>query len=121
MKKNNQTDFITDGTLHSVHTYRTKDGLHFYQFDYVYVPQGYYEIDIISQPSYGNRSDNIAITHRFTSSRSGRKHKVCISDDVKSSITLQKAKNISMEWAELTTKYIHTGVTLDKQIAAYSN
>lgn len=121
MRKANQVDFITDGTLHSVYTYRTKDGLHYYQFDYVYMSGGYYEIDIISQPSYGSRNSNMNTVHRLSSSRNGRDYKVCISESAKTSITLQKAKDISMEWAELTSKYIHTGVTLDNQIAAYSN
>lgn len=121
MKKTNQADFITEGTLHSVYTYRTKDGLHYYQFDYVYMSGGYYEIDIISQPSYGSRNSNMSVVHRLLSARNGREFKVCIADDVKTTITLQKAKNISMEWAELTSKYIRTGITLNNQIAAYSN
>lgn len=121
MKITNQVDFITDGTLHSVYTYRTKDGLHYYQFEYVYVSGGYYEIDIISQPSYGSRSSSMSVVHRLSSPRNGRDYKVCISNDVKTTITLQKAKNISIEWAELTSKYIRTGITIDKQIAAYSN
>jgi hypothetical protein len=121
MKKNNQTDFISDGTLYSVYTYRTKDGLHYYQFEYVYIPEGYYEIDIISQPSYTNRNSSMGIVHRLSSPRDGRDFIVCISKDIKTSITLQKAKNISIEWAELTSKYIRTGITIDNQIAAYSN
>ena len=121
MKKTNQADFITEGTLHSVYTYRTKDGLHYYQFDYVYMSGGYYEIDIVSQPSYGSRNSSMNTVHRLSSPRNGRDFKVCISDNVKTTITLQKAKNISMEWAELTSKYIRTGITIDKQIEAYSN
>ena len=118
--KINQTEYISEGTLNAFYTYCTKDGSHYYQFNYVYV-SGYYEIDIISQPYYRTRDAGLAKTHRLPSPRKGINHKVCISDDVKRTITLTKAKKISMEWAELTSKYIRTGITIDNQIAAYSN
>lgn len=93
-------------------TYRTKDGFAFYRFRYVKI-SGHFEIDILKQPSYGGRSTGCHITHRLSSSRGGKK--ICISRG-REPKTIEKAKKISVEWAELTHKYIQTGKTIDRQV-----
>jgi len=106
---------LLDGTLYANYspaTYRTKDGSAFYKFRYVDIG-GKFEIDIIEQPSYQNRSTDAHITHRLPSARGGRK--ICISSGHEPT-TLDGAKNISMQWAELTHEYIKTGRNLDEQI-----
>ncbi|MBP6237609.1 MAG: hypothetical protein KA536_15775 [Saprospiraceae bacterium] len=94
--------------------YRTRDGLSHYHFQYLKV-NNYFEIDIIQQPPYGIRNSNMSVAHWLNSVRGGKK--ICISLG-KEPITLEAARNISMEWAELTNEYIKTGRTIDEQIAA---
>lgn len=95
-------------------TYRTRDGSAFYKFRYVDIG-GKYEIDILSQSLYGSRDSSLHASHRLPSSRGG--YKICISVGHEPR-TLEKAKKISMEWAELTHTYIRTGRTIDSQVAA---
>jgi len=94
-------------------TYRTRDGSAYYKFRYVDIG-GKYEIDILSQPLYGSRDSSLHASHRLSSSRGG--YKICISVGHEPR-TLEKAKKISMEWAELTHTYIRTGRTIDLQVA----
>jgi len=106
---------LLDGTLYadfSPATYRTKDGSAFYKFRYADIG-GKFEVDIIEQPSYRHRSTDAHITHRLPSARGGQK--ICISSGHEPT-SLDGAKNISMQWAELTHEYIKTGRTLDQQI-----
>lgn len=106
---------ITEGTLYADYspaTYRTEDGSSFYKFRYVNVG-GKFEIDIIEQPSYRYRATDAHITHRLPSVRGGQK--ICISAGHEPA-TLEAAKNISIQWAELTHKYILTGKTIDSQV-----
>ncbi|GHS92913.1 hypothetical protein FACS1894203_5510 [Bacteroidia bacterium] len=105
------------GTLcanYSPATYRTRDARALFTFRYVDIG-GKFEIDIISQPLYGSRDSSLHATHRLSSSRGG--YKICISTGHEPR-TLDKAKKISMEWAELTHNYINTGRTIDAQVAA---
>jgi hypothetical protein len=95
-------------------TYRTKDGLSYYKFQYHKV-EDYYEIDILEQPSYGSRNSSMSVAHWLNSARGGKK--ICITSG-KEPKSLEAAKNISMEWAELTNTYIKTGKTIDDQIAS---
>lgn len=94
-------------------TYRTKDGNAFYKFRYVDIG-GKFEIDIVEQPSYRHRSTDAHITHRLPSARNGQK--ICISSGHEPT-SLDGAKNISMQWAELTNEYIKSGKTIDEQVA----
>lgn len=97
--------------------YRTKDGKAYFVFRYI--PTGYYnsryEIDILSQPSYAFRQDNCAVTHRLPSERNGCKYKICIMYGYEPR-SEEQAKKFSADWAELTWKYIKTGITIDKQL-----
>lgn len=107
---------IKEGTLHADYspaTYRTKDGSSYYKFRYVDIG-GRFEIDIIEQPSYRHRDTSAHTTHRLPSVRGGQK--ICISSGHEPS-TLEVAKNISMQWAELTHTYILTGKNIDAQVA----
>ena len=109
---------IEPGTLHasttySPATYRTKDGKAHYKFLYVDI-SGKFEIDILSQPSYNGRDENSSVSHRLSSGRGGKK--ICISVGFEPT-TLEKAQKVSMEWGELTHRYIATGKTIDAQIA----
>ncbi|MBP6237597.1 MAG: hypothetical protein KA536_15715 [Saprospiraceae bacterium] len=97
--------------------YRTRDGLSYYHFQYVKV-NDYYEIDITQQPSYDVRSSEQHIAHWLSSARGGKK--ICISSG-KEPRTLDAARKISIEWAELTNEYIKTGRTIDAQLAAINN
>jgi len=107
---------LKEGTLqasYSPATYKTKDGSAMYKFNYVDIG-GKFEIDILEQPSYRFRGTDAHITHRLPSSRSGQK--ICISSGHEPT-TLDGAKNISTQWAELTHEYIKTGTTIDKQVS----
>ena len=109
-------DYLKAGTLcasFSPATYRTKDGSAVYKFRYVDIG-GKFEIDILEQPSYRFRGNEAHITHRLPSSRSGQK--ICITSGHEPT-TLDGAKNISTQWAELTHEYIKTGTTIDKQVS----
>ncbi len=94
-------------------TYRTKDGRAYYKFKYIAV-SNYYEIDILEMPSYGWRNSSFHVTHRLNSSRGG--YKICFNRG-REPRDITTAKNYSKAWAELTHKYIQTGITIDDQIA----
>ncbi|HCY75774.1 MAG TPA: hypothetical protein DHV28_07615 [Ignavibacteriales bacterium] len=111
---------LLDGTLYadfSPATYRTKDGSALYKFRYVRIDEKF-EVDIIEQPSYRHRSSDAHIVHRLPSARGGQK--ICISSGHEPT-SLEGAKNISIQWAELTHEYIKTGRTLDQQITQGTN
>lgn len=112
---NRNEEFIVAGTLcagYAPATYRTKDGSAYYKFRYVDIG-GKFEIDILQQPTYSLRDSSQHITHRLHSDRGGMK--ICISTGFEPG-TLEKAKKISVEWAELTNTFIKTGKTIDQQV-----
>ncbi len=98
-------------------TYRTKCGRGVYKFRYVDLGN-YFEIDILSQPSYNGRSFGGHITHRLSSSRGG--YKICIASPHVPK-TIDVAKKMSTEWSDLTQTYINTGKTIDKQLMEKEN
>ena len=100
-------------TIYSPATYRTKDGKAYFKFKYVDLGK-IFEIDILSQPSYNGFKDSSSVAHWLPSSRGGKKICVAAGHEPK---TLQKAKQISIEWAELTYYYSKTGKIIDDQIA----
>jgi len=86
--------------------YTTSGG---HEFTFNFVPSlnsDHYEIDIISQPDYGDQPDDSHSTHRLPSDRGGMK--ICFGDDSVVS-TLDGAKKWAGTWAELTMKYIEKG------------
>lgn len=109
-------DFLTSGTLHSpqIFHYKTLDGKAIFTFSYEY-EMGYYEIVIHAHPSYGHRDSSSSTAHWLPCDASPINKKVCFNEG-KEPKTLEKAKNISMQFAELTWNYIQTGVTIDEQI-----
>lgn len=115
-KEISSTEQLKQGTLHAPYspaTYRTKDGNAFYKFRYVDIG-GKFEIDIVEQPSYCHRDTSAHIIHRLPSARGGQK--ICISSGHEPK-TLDGAKTISMQWAELTHTYILTGRNIDDQVS----
>ena len=100
------------GVLCSVYTYRTKNGLHYYQFDYIKENE-LWLVQIISQPSYKELDASFSTTHRIQDEL-GR---VLINFKEPEKVNaLPKAQALSMFWAEATTSYILTGETIDAQI-----
>ena len=111
---------LITGTLcasYSPATYRTKDGTAVYKFRYIDIG-GKFEIDILEQPSYSYRDTSAHKTHRLPSARNGQK--ICISAGCEPT-TLEGAKNISTQWAELTNTYIKTGRSIDDQVSQNSS
>ena len=106
-------EYLTEGTLlGGVYTYRTKNGLHLYQFDYIQ-ENSYWIVQIISQESYEELDASFTTTHRIQD-KLGR---VFIKFKEPERVnTLPKAQTLSIFWAEATTSYILTGKTIDKQI-----
>lgn len=107
---------LTAGTLHSqVYKYKTKDGRALFAFSYEYQPEGYYDIAIHSHPHYNGRNELSTIAHWLPCDESPINRRVCFSTG-KEPETLEQAKSFSMQWSELTWKYIKTGVTIDDQL-----
>ena len=114
MKKLNT---LTPGTLHSskVYKYKTKDGRAVFAFSYEYDMDGYYDIIIHDHPDYNGRDECSIVAHWLPCSESPIDRKICFNDG-KEPKTLEKAKKMSMAYAECTWTYIKTGMTLDDQI-----
>ncbi|MGC4129242.1 MAG: hypothetical protein QM564_06710 [Bergeyella sp.] len=117
MKTTKSTILLTSGTLYSsqIYQYKTKDGKAIFAFSYEYQPEGYYDIAIHSHPSYNGRSDLPSIAHWLPCDESPIDRKICFTSG-KEPETLERAKNFSMQWAELTSTYIRTGITIDDQL-----
>ncbi|MCQ4141608.1 hypothetical protein [Chryseobacterium sp. EO14] len=107
---------LIPGILHSsqVFRYKTKDGRAIFSFSYEYVTD-HYEIPIHSHPDYNGRDESSQVAHWLNCSESPINRKICftIGNEPK---TLEKAKKISMEYAELTWTYIKTGISIDNQM-----
>lgn len=118
MKTTFQTiNSLTAGTLHSsqVYQYKTKDGRAVFAFSYEYQPEGYYDIVIHHLPSYQGRNDSSSVAHWLHCYESPLGKKICFVEG-KEPTTLEKAKKISTQYAELTWTYIRTGISIDDQI-----
>jgi len=89
----------------TVDVYRTNDGKAYFEYSFVNVGN-YYEVDIVSQPSYNSRDSSLHSTHRLTSKRGG--HKVCFGNESDAN-SLNKTKKLVEAWAEGTWRYIQTG------------
>lgn len=105
---------ITKGTLHTyqVYKYVARNG-EIFKFSYHQVGN-HFEIDIHQQPSYEDRPSDSLTCHYLSSSRDAPR-KICITVGSEPT-TLQKAKQISAEWADLTCRYISTGISIDRQV-----
>lgn len=113
MKKLNS---LTSGTLYSsqVYRYKTRDGRAVFTFSYEQ-EIGYYDIIIHDHPNYNGRDEYPSVAHWNPSDLSPIDRKVCFTTG-KEPETLEKAKKVSMQYAELTWAYILTGVTIDEQL-----
>lgn len=107
---------LISGILHSsqIYQYKTRDGKAVFAFSYEY-EIGYYDIAIHSHPHYNGRDDSASVAHWLPCDESPINRKVCFHTG-KEPKTLEKAKKISMEYAELTWQYIKTGISLDDQL-----
>lgn len=107
---------LGSGTLRSsqLYRYRTLDGRAIFTFSYEY-EMGYYDIVIHDHPSYNDRDESSHVAHWLDCDLSPIDRKVCFTEG-KEPKTLEKAKKISMEYAELTWAYILTGVTICEQL-----
>lgn len=99
--------------------YRTKDGKAVFTFSYHKVQsfsdnKNYFEIDIHKMPSFNGRNDSSVVAHWLPCSRPAGK-KICMTVG-KEPKTLEKAKKVSTEYAELLWTYIRTGITIDNQL-----
>ena len=119
MKKIN---FLTAGVLNTsqIFAYRTKDGRAIFQFSYVWISSGYYQINIHKTPSYNGKSDSSSVAHWLSTSSNGATRKICFHSG-KEPKDLDTAKKFSTHWAELTWTYIKTGVTIDEQFRRTNN
>lgn len=110
------SNLLDEGTLHSskIYHYKTLDGNAIFTFSYEY-EMGHYEIIIHAHPSYNGRDSSSIVAHWLPSDSSPINKRVCFAVG-KEPETLEKAKNISMQYAELTWNYIQTGVTIDEQL-----
>ena len=109
-------EILTSGTLHSprIYQYKTKDGRAVFTFSYEY-QSGFYEIVIHDEPSFEMRDSSSHIAHWLPCDDSPIDKKICF-EPGKEPKTIEKAKKISMEFAELTWRYIKTGITIDDQL-----
>lgn len=87
--------------------YRTRDNTQDYWFDFVYQPDGTIRIYILSQPGYGNRSDDSHPTHRLYDN-ARQQHYICIQEGLDPT-NMEHAQNWTREWAESTEKYRRFG------------
>lgn len=85
--------------------YRTNDGNAYFEFEFVKVGSKY-QVDIVSQPSYGSRDSDLHLTHRLPSDRGG--HRVCFADD-DAVTSIGRAQKWVEAWAESTWRYINSG------------
>ena len=85
--------------------YKTHSG-NVYGFRFERMSDGYYEVDITSQPSYQGRATNGHSTHRLSSSRGGQR--ICFGDP-KVVDSLSQARKWAAAWAESTDDYIRSG------------
>lgn len=114
------TEEIKPGVLrveYTPATYRTKCGTGIYKFRYVDLGD-FFEIDILEQPSYNGRPSGGHASHRLPSDRGGEK--ICLAPGHEPK-TIDQAKKVSIEWADLTQTYINTGRTIDEQVNDKAN
>lgn len=111
-----QKVFLTSGMLHGpkLYNYKTLDGRAIFTFSYEYEMR-FYEIVIHHHPSYNGRDSSSWIAHWLPCDSSPINKKVCFTNG-KEPQTLENAKKISMQYAELTWTYIQTGVNIDEQL-----
>ena len=77
-------------------------GRHTFRFRYFWTGT-YYRIDILLQPSYGDRSTDVHVIHRLGGPGG---YYVCTT---LSPATLELAREIARQWAKRTLRYIATG------------
>lgn len=113
MKKLNS---LTKGTLHSqqLYRYKTRDGKAVFTFSYEQ-EIGHFEIAIHDHPSYNGRDESSGVAHWLSCDASPINRRICFYSG-KEPKTIEKAKKVSMAYAEATWTYILTGVTIDEQL-----
>jgi hypothetical protein len=89
------------GIFSAKETYRSKNGLHFFVFDFVDQDQ-YIDIICKRHPSFNGRDPDVRKTHLYSSGR------ICFVEG-KEPRSLWEAKMRAKEWAEYIQEYIRTG------------
>jgi hypothetical protein len=104
---NERSEEIPPGSFRAPRTatYRTNDGKAYFEFRFV-EDGSYWEIDILSAPSYGTRSSDLHSTHRLPSARGG--YRICLADP-SDAHSVSKAFKFAESWSEMTWRYIQTG------------
>ena len=93
---------IFPGIFSAQDTYRSKNGLHY--FDFNFIDKGNY-IDLICtrHPSFKGRDSNVRKTHLFSSGR------ICFVKG-REPRSQWEARKRAKEWAEYILEYIRTGI-----------
>jgi len=118
MKK---TQFIPRGVFYSVerYIYRTQDGKRYWEFSYLETEHGF-EVDIHQWPSYEGRGEGSIVAHWLPSPREGVERQICFSAG-KNAQTIEEAQQFSMTYADLSSEYVDTGISIDALIAIRDN
>ncbi len=94
-------------------TYLTKDGRSLFRFSFIQVLE-HYEIDILEQPPYLGKPFDLQTTHRCLSARGCKMIEIIHGNEPTS---LEAAKLIARQWAEMTNTYIQTGESFEEQLS----
>lgn len=86
-------------------TYRTLDGLHFFEFEFHPMTEGHIEVDIINMPSYPSHLAGDPHKTHVLPSNHGNEHRICFGD-ASAINTLETAQEYAGIWAENTMKLI---------------
>ena len=87
-----------------------------YRFRYVKdrASPGKIKVYVEKQPSYQGRCTNSNTIHRY-SGGNGSPPSICIKNEAKPK-SLSQAKSLAHKWANMTDRYIRTGVSISDQI-----
>ena len=77
------------------------------EFAFYLVSGQYYEVDVLSMPSYGGRRTDEHSTHRLPSNY-GNEYRVCVGDATSMS-SFSEARHWASQWAEHSMQYINFG------------
>ena len=87
-----------------------------YQFKYVRDPEslGKIKVYVVSQPSYQGRGTSSNVIHRWPG-KNGSPPYICFKEEHKPRSSREAAK-LARKWADMTDKYIRTGIPISEQI-----
>jgi hypothetical protein len=87
-----------------------------FRFRYVHdvESKGRVRVYVERQPSYGGRSTDSDVIHRWPG-KNGSPSYICFKSERKPR-TYSEAKKLAHQWADATLRYIHTGIPISDQI-----